>query len=174
MTETESWYADWVRRLRLGGALGHGVREDVLQRSVRSLDRELMPGGGSVRDFVVEARLRGVALLVAEELEGMTAGLAAELHAFLEQVLAAIIWLPRELTRKSPEPFVCMVCPGEEPAKLGSHRIGRPGYSSIHWSGFRARSEGAVVPGYSPHFQEIRRTVVHEVIGHQLAMKRGQ
>jgi hypothetical protein len=156
-------------RLLQNGCLGHGVQEDLLLRSAAWFHRPLAPEGGSFADFFGTALQHHVAVIAAVDPMADDAARAHDLHAFLQVVLASICRLPAPLLKKSPEPLTLIIAAAGSGYAFGAHILEPRGPSLIYWEVFRELRHSLVLGDYQPLAGQIQRTLVHELLGHQLA-----
>jgi hypothetical protein len=161
--------AEYERRataLLQDGFLGHGVHEDLLLQAAWWFDRPLAPGAGALADFFRAALDNHVVLYFAVAPRSSAA--AADLHDFLQVVLYWLRALPDSLLKKSPEPLGLVVSEVGDGQRLGAQVMRWRGPSLIYWGAFQALRP----PGQGEYWglaDQVRRTLIHELVGHQLA-----
>jgi hypothetical protein len=125
--------------------------------------------GGSPADFFGHALRQHVALYFAVDMNPDDPVAGADFHAFLSEVHQSLAALPPVLLRKSPSPLGLVI---------GDHRLGsslgeqilKPGAPSIlFWRAFRSLRESLQDRPHASLATLIRKTILHEMIGHQLA-----
>ncbi|MBL8851880.1 MAG: hypothetical protein JNG89_19565 [Planctomycetaceae bacterium] len=162
-------YQELAERVLGQGHLGYGRTEDWLMQSGRWLHHPLVPGGGSFADYFRAALDHHVALLCAVNLDPEDAACARDFDEFLRIVLDWILDVPLELLLKSREPLGLVVSGRQSGQAFGSQVMRCGGPSLIFWEVFRSLRRSLRLEDYSRLGEQIGQTLVHEMIGHQLA-----
>lgn len=171
-TRTPSLADDYERRaneLLQSGQLGHGIQEDLLIASAAWFHQPLLPGAGAFADFFGAAAEHHVTLLSAVDLDPGNRAEAADLHEFLSVILRWIQSMPLAVLGKSPAPLGLVVGWMGTGYNLGAQimRAGAP--AIVYWGVFRSLRKALNDSRYHRLSEQIRQTLVHELIGHQLA-----
>jgi hypothetical protein len=165
--ELKLLYEERLNHLLRDGVLGFGIHEELLRSSAASFDRTLLSGGGALADFFATALQEHVALLLAVNLTENED--AADLHAFLSEVVACLSSLPKPILQKSPQPLGLVIGNHGGGFRLGAQWLQKGAPAIIFWRTFQSLRKSLHTESYAQLRDLLRKTIIHEVIGHQLA-----
>ncbi len=158
-----------ANRLLNEGLLGHGLHEDLLVNSSHWFHQRIGPNSECLADFFGAALENHVVLVFALPEVSSSAEEAVDLFDFLHHLVSWIVQLPKALLLKSPEPLVLVVGHRGLSDQFGAHMMQRGGPSIIFWQTFYSVRKALRELSYARLSHQIGKTLVHELIGHQLA-----
>ncbi len=149
--------------------LGHGLHEDFLVESSRWFHERIGRNGECLADCFCAARENHVALLFALPSLSPDAEAANDLFDFLHYLVSWIIQIPPGLLEKSTEPLILVVGHRGGSGEFGAQMMQRCGPSILFWQTFSSFRKALGQLNYAQLSNQICKTLVHELVGHQLA-----
>jgi len=165
----KSEYNRISNRLLQESMLGHGLHEDFLLSSAKWFHHRIGPNNECLADSFESALGHHVALIFALPAISADPAAAADLFDYLRHLVSWVVQLPGDLLRKSPEPLVLVVGHRGLTNQFGAQIMRSGGPSIIYWQNFSSLRQSLGQFNYDSLSDQIGKTVVHELIGHQLA-----